>query len=163
VIPEPDTEKGDPGKDPAVSRSDHAHPLPRITTGSASGIVTFRFQGKPGFTAQADIDPGLGANTIAVDLAFVTGSSSYVFGVDLNSTLPRVPPMSLGAEVRTGAREQSTSFRILVDSSRSENTLPETFQIRWFAYSSAAERRGTEVIIPPETPSEKLLGDEPEL
>ena len=163
LIPQPDSEEGDRGKEPAVSRGDHVHPRPTITTGSASGIVTFRFQGNAQFTAQADVSPGLGANTISVELAFVTGPSSYAFGVDLNSNLPRVPPMELTAEVRAGAREQLTSFRILVDSSRSENSLPQTFQIRWFAYSAAVERPATEVVIPPETKSDTLIKDQPEL
>jgi hypothetical protein len=172
-LPQPDNDKGDPGKAVEASRGDHVHPLPQVTPGSASGIVTFRFEGKPQFTAQADVDPGLGSNTICVELAFVT-PSSYDFGVGLNANLLGVPPMILAAEVRppreqlslTGrgvALAQGTTFRILVDASHSENALPEVFQIRWFAYSAAVEKPATEVVIPPPPPPKTLTGDEPEL
>jgi hypothetical protein len=151
-VPLPDNAKGDPGSTPEASRGDHVHPLPMVTPGSASGIVTFRMQSAEQFTAQADINPGLGVNTICVELAYLMTSSVYAFGVSSNTNISRISPMELVAEVFVDAQSgKPTTFRIVADSTRTQKPLPQLFQIRWFAYSSAAERPAVEVNVPRNT------------
>jgi len=137
----PDSDKGDPGAEAAACRGDHRHPLPKITPATASGIVIFQVDGDaPLFAVDSPfIETGLGNGVMNVTLALETSPNSYLTGDMSNKELEVLFDMT--ADVRVGSASNPTTFRILLDSSRSNQPLPHQFQIRWFAYVPAIEAR----------------------
>jgi Protein of unknown function (DUF2793) len=138
-LPQPDSAKGNPGQANSAARSDHAHPRVLVTTGAATGVVTYKLQSETLFSAQAEINPGLGAGHLSVQLAVVTSKTNYAFLSDVDLGI------DMTTEVRPGTQEKSTTFVIRIDSKRSKQPLPNGLQIRWFAYTPEFERPPTEV------------------
>lgn len=149
ATPKSDSEKGDHGNDPTAARGDHSHPLSESTSRAATGVVHFKMpDAPPPFVSEA-IDPGLGSDTISVQLAVeFTPDQLYFFGsFAVGEQL--FPPMLISAWVVIGspatlnAPLTPTRFHIMVDKPPLNKDLPREFTIRWFAYSSGIKHEAT--------------------